>query len=77
MQVHNAVLSDNQISNFAFLESRHELFGELSYGMKDGISIGYSGAHPTLTRCTDIGIETPWMEGSVFKNKNLESHEFS
>jgi hypothetical protein len=65
VQIHNGVFSDNQISNFAFMESRHELFGELSYGMKDGISIGYSGADSQFNRCTDIGLETPWTIGAV------------
>ncbi|CAG5089689.1 Oidioi.mRNA.OKI2018_I69.PAR.g12308.t1.cds [Oikopleura dioica] len=65
VRVKNGVFSDNSISNFAFMESRDELFGDLSYGMQDGISIGYSGAHESLNDCTSIGLETPWMVGST------------
>jgi len=65
VRIKNGVFSDNSISNFAFMESRDELFGDLSYGMQDGISIGYSGAHDSLNDCTSIGLETPWESGST------------
>ena len=75
VRIHNSIISDNTISNFAFLESRRKLFGNLGYGMTDGVSIGYSGAHPSLNECTSIGLETPWKDGSMDVD-GIEFHNF-